>query len=108
MKVLEFLKGKELYYGVAVNNPAYKLNALSGDKVVVTPMLLNARNRSIWQEVKENGPRFYILEKTDIFFRKETEEDPALTKVSLGPYDIFYGRSKLLEKLLEIKTGQNQ
>ncbi len=101
--IFHFLDEKELRYGMSVNDPGYALNALGEEKILVTPFLLNARNRAIWEKVKEKGPQFFILEFTDPIFRNRLEKDPLITKKSFVRYEVFYGSSKLFEEILNTK-----
>ena len=96
-----FLEQKGLSSGVADMRVAYALNALSRNKILATPVPKEARCQPILSRVREKGAQFLILEHADPRFRKELETDRHLTKISLSGYDIFYGPSKLLQKIVE-------
>lgn len=100
-RMSRFLEEKQLRYGVADDNSSYALNALSHGQILATPLLSNARYKPIWNSVKEKVPRFYITGRLDFAFRKELDADPGLTKISFPNYIIFYGSSKLLERILQ-------
>ena len=103
-QILNFLRKNGLNYGVTLSEPAYALNALGHEEILATPILYNARYGPAWEMVKKQGPSFYILERSDPFYRKEAETDPNLKKISFPRYDLFYGRSPLLLEILEAKN----
>ena len=102
-EILQFLDKKQLRFGVAVADPSYALNALSRDKILVTPLWATARYKPIWETVREKKPEFFILDRGAPFFQKDLESDPKLRKVSFSRYEIFYGKSELFQKILEMK-----
>ena len=103
VRVLQFLQQKDLRYGVGDLNSAYGLNALSRNRVQVTPAFYERRYLSLWNTVREKGPQFFIFEPVEHRYRKRLESEPQITKVVLGGREIFYGRSRLLEEILETK-----
>ena len=100
VRILEENKATVGIGGMAV---AYTLNALSHERITATPPLPEARYQAAWEAVRERGPQFYIAERgADPDLEQKLAAEPGLKKVSLAHYDVFYGTSPLLEKLLGI------
>ncbi|GEM_PF-1657227 len=105
IQISNFLRKRELRYGIAEMNLAYPLNALDEKYFVVTPVPHDARYEPILSLVREKGPSFLILEKVNRRYRDKIEADAALSRASLYGYDIFYGSSKVLYKILESEAS---
>lgn len=103
-QVYHFLKEKKLRYGIAEMHLAYALNALDPGGIVATPFLREARYKPVLSLVKEKGPEFAIYEPLHREFREELEADPHLKKSSINVYEIYYGRSEMLRRILEPKS----
>ncbi len=99
--VRQFLKEKRLHYGIAEMNLAYALNALDQGNIVATPFLREARYGPVLSLVKKQGPEFAIFEPLHREYREQLIKDPHLKKDSIDVYDIFYGSSPVLRKILE-------
>ncbi len=101
VQIYNFLREKQLRYGIAEMNLAYPLNALDHGSLVVTPVPHDARYTPVLSLVREKGPSFLILEKVNRRYREQIEADPALKKESLYGYDIFYGQGQSLKEILK-------
>ena len=99
-RLARFLESHDLRYGMANFRTAYALNILTDHRVLATPLPGHAINRSLWAKVKSAGPRFLILDKANPEFRNRLARDSRLKQVQVGPYDIFYGESSFLARLL--------
>ncbi len=101
-KLIQFLEEKGLTTGIAEFGLAYSLNALSQDRLLVTPPWYHAALRPLLDKVRERGPRFFILHQTSERFRRRLEEDSNLEKASLAHCDIYYGNSELLKQFVTV------
>ena len=99
-ELIQFLREHRLQAGIAEFGITYSLNVLSGGELLVTPPWYNAAYRPVLHRVREAGPRFFILGRGTVRFRKRLEADPRLQVAAVGRYDIFYGNSDLLRQFV--------
>lgn len=99
------LKAKDLHYGIAELNLAYGLNELEKGTVVATPFPADSRYLPLLHLVREKGPQFMILQWDTQLYRKDLEEASGLSRVSVRGYDIFYGESPVLARIVASGPG---
>jgi len=102
-KLVQFLEEKDLRAGVADIWTAYTINMLSNHRIVASPLPHHAMVEPVWQEVKERGPQFLIVDRASPRLRQRLEADQNLRRESIAGYDIFYGYSPFLEYLLNFR-----
>ncbi len=101
-ELAQFLEKEGLRKGIAEFGVAYPLNALGNNRLLVTPPWYVAAYRPILDQVRKEGPQFFILATGAQRFRKKLEADPQLQKTTVSRYDIFSGDSSLLKQFTTV------